>query len=208
VLIFGTIQLPPITGHSDHLYTFLRTALARLAFALFEVGLADPPPRRALPSPDPAGHGPGEHDLRPIHTGRAALLTACPEADVLVNDAASPPPGISASGRRNKAVVRRTGVARFTSIQEHLPARTGTASSSSDANSGDRLEVRTTAEVMMIKVVQAIDRMPIAQLPSDDAAAFERKLTTGSKLFKDRKAWLEPHQRMDVQSKPKGRFRA
>jgi acyl-CoA reductase-like NAD-dependent aldehyde dehydrogenase len=50
----------------------------------------------------------------------------------------------------------------------------------------------------MIEVVQAFDRAPISQLPSDDAAALERKLSTASRLFKDRKSWLKPHQRMDI----------
>jgi acyl-CoA reductase-like NAD-dependent aldehyde dehydrogenase len=50
----------------------------------------------------------------------------------------------------------------------------------------------------MIEVVQAFDRTRITELPSDDGATLERKLATASKLFKDRKAWLKPHQRMDV----------
>src|ERR1700722_2222522 len=50
----------------------------------------------------------------------------------------------------------------------------------------------------MIEVVQAYDRAPIGTLESDDAAALERKLDTTHKLFMDRKAWLKPHQRMDV----------
>lgn len=50
----------------------------------------------------------------------------------------------------------------------------------------------------MIEVVQAFDRAPISQLPGDDAAALERKLSTAFRLFKDRKSWLKPHQRMDV----------
>jgi acyl-CoA reductase-like NAD-dependent aldehyde dehydrogenase len=50
----------------------------------------------------------------------------------------------------------------------------------------------------MIEVVQAFDRVPMTQLPSDNAAALDRKLTTAWELFKDRKAWLKPYQRMDV----------
>jgi acyl-CoA reductase-like NAD-dependent aldehyde dehydrogenase len=53
-------------------------------------------------------------------------------------------------------------------------------------------------EIAMIEVVQAFDRAPIRQLPSDDAAALERKLSTASKLFKNRKGWLKPHQRIDI----------
>jgi hypothetical protein len=50
----------------------------------------------------------------------------------------------------------------------------------------------------MIQVVQAFDRAPISQRPGDDAATLERKFAIASKLFKDRKSWLKPHQRMDV----------
>lgn len=50
----------------------------------------------------------------------------------------------------------------------------------------------------MIEVVQAFDREPIKQLPADDAAALERKLATASKLFKDRKGWLKPYQRIAI----------
>ncbi|CAB3748002.1 aldehyde dehydrogenase family protein [Paraburkholderia solisilvae] len=50
----------------------------------------------------------------------------------------------------------------------------------------------------MIEVVQAFDREPIAQLPGDDAAALERKLSAAFKRFKDRKGWLKPHQRIEV----------
>jgi acyl-CoA reductase-like NAD-dependent aldehyde dehydrogenase len=51
---------------------------------------------------------------------------------------------------------------------------------------------------MMIEVVQAFDREPIKQLEGDDAAALERKLATALKLFKDRKGWLKPYQRIEV----------
>jgi len=50
----------------------------------------------------------------------------------------------------------------------------------------------------MIEVVQAFDREPIRQLAADDAAALERKLATASRLFKDRKSWLKPYQRIEV----------
>lgn len=50
----------------------------------------------------------------------------------------------------------------------------------------------------MIQVVQAFDRAAISELPGDGKAALERKFEVASKLFKDRKAWLKPHQRMDV----------
>ncbi|MGO6696329.1 aldehyde dehydrogenase family protein [Rhizobium johnstonii] len=50
----------------------------------------------------------------------------------------------------------------------------------------------------MIEVVQAFDRKKIAELPSDDATSLERKLTIGHGLFKDRKGWLKPYQRIEV----------
>ena len=50
----------------------------------------------------------------------------------------------------------------------------------------------------MIHVVQAFDRAPISELPSDDAETLERKFAIASKLFTDRRTWLKPHQRMDV----------
>lgn len=50
----------------------------------------------------------------------------------------------------------------------------------------------------MLNVVQAFDRTPIAELPTDDAAALERKLTTASTRFRDRAGWLQPHERMRV----------
>jgi acyl-CoA reductase-like NAD-dependent aldehyde dehydrogenase len=53
-------------------------------------------------------------------------------------------------------------------------------------------------EIAMIEVVQAFDREPIAQLQSDDRAAMERKLAVATRLFKDRKAWLKPWQRIEV----------
>jgi len=50
----------------------------------------------------------------------------------------------------------------------------------------------------MIEVVQAFDRAPIAELPTDDAAALERKLETARKVFADRGGWLKTHQRVDI----------
>jgi len=50
----------------------------------------------------------------------------------------------------------------------------------------------------MIEVVQAFDRSPIAELPSDDAAALERKLSTAQHLFKDRPNWLKPYRRIEI----------
>jgi len=50
----------------------------------------------------------------------------------------------------------------------------------------------------MIDVVQAFDRAPITQLDSDDAAALERKIQAAARVFADRKAWLKPHQKIDI----------
>ena len=50
----------------------------------------------------------------------------------------------------------------------------------------------------MIKGVQAYDRAPIAELPSDDASALEAKLTAARRAFLDRDGWLQPHQRIAV----------
>ncbi len=50
----------------------------------------------------------------------------------------------------------------------------------------------------MIHVVQAFDRTPIAEIPTDDAAALETKLTTAYALFQTRSAWLQPHDRIAV----------
>lgn len=50
----------------------------------------------------------------------------------------------------------------------------------------------------MLKVVQAFDRAPIAEVETDDAAALERKLQAAARAFKDRDAWLKPHQRIAI----------
>src|SRR5215510_10349791 len=50
----------------------------------------------------------------------------------------------------------------------------------------------------MIEVVQAFDRARIAELPTDNASALDKKLTTARARFQDRAAWLQPHERMAV----------
>jgi acyl-CoA reductase-like NAD-dependent aldehyde dehydrogenase len=50
----------------------------------------------------------------------------------------------------------------------------------------------------MIKVVQAFDRAPITELPSDDQAALERKIAAAHRVFADRGQWLEPHRRLEI----------
>ncbi len=50
----------------------------------------------------------------------------------------------------------------------------------------------------MLKVVQAFDRAPIAEIKTDNAAALEQKLETAERAFNDRDGWLQPHQRMAI----------
>ncbi|MFC6486830.1 aldehyde dehydrogenase family protein [Nitratireductor sp. GCM10026969] len=50
----------------------------------------------------------------------------------------------------------------------------------------------------MLKVVQAFDRAPIAEIETDDAAALERKLKSADRTFRDRDGWLKPHQRIAI----------
>ena len=50
----------------------------------------------------------------------------------------------------------------------------------------------------MLTVVQAFDRATIAEVPFDDAAALERKLSAAEKAFKNRDNWLPPHQRIAI----------
>lgn len=50
----------------------------------------------------------------------------------------------------------------------------------------------------MVEIVQAYDRERIAELPTDDAAALERKLTVARERFAKRSDWLKTHERMAV----------
>jgi acyl-CoA reductase-like NAD-dependent aldehyde dehydrogenase len=50
----------------------------------------------------------------------------------------------------------------------------------------------------MLEVVQAYDREHIADLPTDNAAALERKLSVARERFEDRGGWLKPHQRRAI----------
>ena len=50
----------------------------------------------------------------------------------------------------------------------------------------------------MLQVVQAFDRAPFAEVPTDDAAAMEAKIKTAVAVFKQRDQWLPPHQRAGV----------
>jgi acyl-CoA reductase-like NAD-dependent aldehyde dehydrogenase len=50
----------------------------------------------------------------------------------------------------------------------------------------------------MIKVVQAYDRAPFADVPPDDADALEIKLEAARRAFLDRDGWLAPYERIEV----------
>src|SRR5215831_12512231 len=56
----------------------------------------------------------------------------------------------------------------------------------------------------MVEIVQAFDRERIAELPTDNASALDKKLTTARARFQDRGAWLQPHERMAVLHKLAG----
>src|SRR5215212_8104303 len=50
----------------------------------------------------------------------------------------------------------------------------------------------------MLQVVQAFDRTPIAEIPTDDADALEAKLEAATRAFRDRDGWPKPHERIAV----------
>lgn len=56
----------------------------------------------------------------------------------------------------------------------------------------------------MLQVVQAFDRAPIEEIATEDAAALEAKLQAAEKMFRDRDAWLKPHERMAILRKLAG----
>ncbi|HLZ66616.1 MAG TPA: aldehyde dehydrogenase family protein [Aliidongia sp.] len=49
-----------------------------------------------------------------------------------------------------------------------------------------------------LQVVQAFDRNPIAEIPTDDAQTLETKLAAAAAALGDRDGWLEPHQRSNI----------
>ncbi|HTH95946.1 MAG TPA: aldehyde dehydrogenase family protein [Stellaceae bacterium] len=53
----------------------------------------------------------------------------------------------------------------------------------------------------MLQVVQAFDRHAITEIPADDAATLEAKLSAAARAFRDRDSWLKPHQRAAVLQK-------
>src|SRR5829696_4365087 len=50
----------------------------------------------------------------------------------------------------------------------------------------------------MLQIVQAFDRNPIAEIPTDDAVALDAKLEAASRAFRDRDGWPKPHERIAV----------
>src|SRR3954453_5819366 len=50
----------------------------------------------------------------------------------------------------------------------------------------------------MLQIVQAFDRAPIAEIPTDDAVALEAKLEAATRAFQDRDGWPKPHERIAV----------
>ncbi len=54
---------------------------------------------------------------------------------------------------------------------------------------------------MTLQVVQAYDRAPITELPTDSDEDLERKLARANAVFRDRDRWLAPHERMAVLQK-------
>ncbi|HWT96041.1 MAG TPA: aldehyde dehydrogenase family protein, partial [Terriglobales bacterium] len=49
---------------------------------------------------------------------------------------------------------------------------------------------------MLVK--QAFDAAPIAEIATDDAASVAAKLETATRAYKNRKAWLQPHRRIEI----------
>jgi acyl-CoA reductase-like NAD-dependent aldehyde dehydrogenase len=49
-----------------------------------------------------------------------------------------------------------------------------------------------------LQVVQAYDRVPVAEISIDDAQALEAKLSAAARIFADRTGWLKPHQRIAI----------
>jgi acyl-CoA reductase-like NAD-dependent aldehyde dehydrogenase len=49
-----------------------------------------------------------------------------------------------------------------------------------------------------MQVLQAFDGTPIADVPTDDAAALEQKLACAAEAFHDRSGWLYPYQRIEI----------
>jgi len=50
----------------------------------------------------------------------------------------------------------------------------------------------------MLQVVQAYDRAPLAEVPTDDGPSLETKLESAYRVFRDRGGWLKPHERIAI----------
>src|SRR5690606_36279277 len=57
---------------------------------------------------------------------------------------------------------------------------------------------RSPRRSIMLEVVQAFDRAPIAEIETDGATGLERKLQAADAVFRDRDGWLKPHQRIAI----------
>ena len=49
-----------------------------------------------------------------------------------------------------------------------------------------------------LQLVQAYDRLPIADVDTDDAATLETKLHSAARAFRNRSGWLKTHERVEV----------
>jgi acyl-CoA reductase-like NAD-dependent aldehyde dehydrogenase len=50
----------------------------------------------------------------------------------------------------------------------------------------------------MLRIVQAFDRKPIAEIPADDETALNAKLASATRAFHDRDGWSKPHERIAI----------
>src|SRR5215212_12192440 len=50
----------------------------------------------------------------------------------------------------------------------------------------------------MLEIVQAFDREPITEIPTDDAAALKAKLEAATQAFRNRDGWPKPHERIAI----------
>jgi hypothetical protein len=50
----------------------------------------------------------------------------------------------------------------------------------------------------MLQIVQAYDRLPIAEVVTDGVDALEAKLDPAARAFRARDRWLKPHERIEV----------
>jgi acyl-CoA reductase-like NAD-dependent aldehyde dehydrogenase len=56
----------------------------------------------------------------------------------------------------------------------------------------------TLQEKTVLQVVQAYDRSPIKEIPTDDADVLEAKLARAASAFSDRDHWPQPYERIEI----------